>query len=262
MKKINIKIVLFILLIGNGLHTHLQAQNILIASGYTNHAIQDLGYSPLIYRGHSAYLSISLEKLKTRGEFTAELGITRASLKPKLNESKDFNLNTASRTLVNGYARRLWKKQQNKLTYGSGLVLYSQFDLVNFQHKANNPIGYEMAASINPAFLLSLKVADKIGISSIIDLSLLTYSIRPDAHGLFPTKNLDADMGAVFDNGQLAFSNETFGFHLNTKIDLIIKEKRLAFIYDYRGAKNKTVERKGSTIHQLGIQLPLNIKKQ
>lgn len=230
-----------------------------LEAGVALHRLQDLGHSPLVYKGQALFYGATLNKQTDRFYSNLHLSIAGSELQPSLSNEVNYDLNLANRNNIYGSYSLLKTSHHDKLdiAYGGAFAVF--FDYIPFNHSANNLVGYELNISLNPAVQVSYKHSDKLKFSFSGSIPLFAYSIRPNSLGLFPLDDFEAELISILGGGNFVSINKLFHLHTRIASEISIKEKHLCLFYDYMGGVNNVSERKGFSNHKIGIQIPLNI---
>lgn len=240
---------------------HAQSENIFgVETGLAIHNVQDLGHSPLIYKGQALFFGANYNREKENSISELKLSSSSAEVVPSVSASPNYKLNIGERQIVHGSYSWLKRKNFDQLQIAYGGSFAVLYDFITYNHSANNLVGYELNLSLNPTILLSYDLTEKFGVSLMGSIPLLGYNIRPNPSGLFPLKDLDVDMGAILSGGHLVTVNEVFSLHSRITASVTLWSRQFSFFYDFFGGINQMVQYKGFSLHKLGLQIPLNIK--
>lgn len=230
-----------------------------LSVGLTSQIFQDQGFSTLAYQGTMPTLGLSLSGQKPDKQWLLEGAFSRGSLSPSLENPASFVVGEANRLFSRLHYGQTFKViEEGKLTAFAGVGLVGYLDLTTFNHMGNNPFSYELAFSIVPEAQASYQLSNRFSLTGGLMLPLLSYSIRPEAFGLFPLEDLDLDLGGIFANGRISSFDKVFfvGSQLSAAYHRQNGDELLSLSYRYFGGINRSVEPKGWSNHALVISLP------
>ncbi len=259
----HIRIFLFILgiqMVGISYAQNLRLYNLEI--GIEHNSVQDFGHSPLQYSGNNTYLGLSTQKLRNDFRTEAKVNYAKSKLTPNGNIKNTFGLFNAQRTMLTGsysVQKNIYEKGEIHIFMGGATnILY---DFINFNNNANNPVGYELSLSINPKSTFVYRHSEKIQLRFEADIPIIAYTVRPDILGLFPTENMDINMGQIIIGGRISSINKFFNIHTKTALDFQTNSgRKFNFFYEYLGGFNHVQENKNMDQHRIGFSYCINQK--
>ena len=258
MKNSLILLLLFSFWAFNGYSQGEKVINIQIGMNFQN--LLDQGHSPLVYTGAGVSPGFSFYKKNDSKLHGLSFQIMGANLEARLEKAFDYQLNSASRQAYHFswfYMKKLPTNRVNIYLGGKAAILY---DLVNYNHQANNPTGYELSISVNPAIYADYPIASFLTVSIEGDIALLAYNTRPYPLGLFPLEDFDVDMNEVLFGGSLVSFNKVFQVHSRATLEWKLKHKQVNLFFDFQGGINTLSERREYTFSQVGLEIPLFLK--